>query len=352
MHEAANSGAVSGARASPPRRSILRLARPASLAGADPRTQCGAGWRPSTRDGWVARKWNGYPDFLVRVPGRRAPSGTGPTRWWTPSSRACGESGRGTPDRHVFATPGTELQGKRRRRRMHLVLGGGQELETLSRRGVRGFRTRASGERFEEHCADATGQRIRSRSGSAPGAIGTTSCRDTAAGGRSPFPGGQRDAAPAPRVWKQRGDHHPRRGWRASRLPMDPPARGGATLLRYDRIHRQAKAQLTGRERGLPFHELIRPPEDGRGLLALPEPSEGDLFFDIESSRPTADGGLEYLFGFVDRDGALRGPAGLSTAKGNERRVFENVHRRGGGAAGSVSPTCTSTTTGATKPAR
>jgi hypothetical protein len=41
-----------------------------------------------------------------------------------------------------------------------------------------------------------------------------------------------------------------------------------------------------------------------RGLLALPEPAGGDLFFDIEGARYySGDGrefGLQYLFGVVD----------------------------------------------------
>ena len=41
-----------------------------------------------------------------------------------------------------------------------------------------------------------------------------------------------------------------------------------------------------------------------RGLLALPEPCMGDLFFDIEGARYySEDGkefGLQYLFGIVD----------------------------------------------------
>jgi hypothetical protein len=41
-----------------------------------------------------------------------------------------------------------------------------------------------------------------------------------------------------------------------------------------------------------------------RGLLALPEPADGDLFFDIEGARYYSDDsrefGLQYLFGVVD----------------------------------------------------
>ena len=104
-------------------------------------------------------------------------------------------------------------------------------------------------------------------------------------------------------------------------LPMDPPL-AGVQPASLDRIQRQASAQLTGREQGQPFHELIDPPEAGRGLLALPEPSGGDLFFDIESSRPGADDALEYLFGFVNRDGRYDGHWAFD--RDGERRTFED----------------------------
>lgn len=40
----------------------------------------------------------------------------------------------------------------------------------------------------------------------------------------------------------------------------------------------------------------------GRGFARLPRPNEGDIFFDIEGD-PLFEGGLEYLFGFVIKDG-------------------------------------------------
>lgn len=76
------------------------------------------------------------------------------------------------------------------------------------------------------------------------------------------------------------------------------------------RSHAQAAIQLKGRRTGKPEWVLVPPErEEGelvpnRGLLALPEPAEGDLFFDIEGARfYSEDGkefGLQYLFGIVD----------------------------------------------------
>ena len=65
-------------------------------------------------------------------------------------------------------------------------------------------------------------------------------------------------------------------------------------------------------------YELLDPERDAagqlvpnRGLLALPEPAAGDLFFDIEGARYySEDGrefGLQYLFGIVDTADVGRG---------------------------------------------
>ena len=73
----------------------------------------------------------------------------------------------------------------------------------------------------------------------------------------------------------------------------------------------QARLQVTSEDDGSIQYEILDPERgsDGglvanRGLLALPEPADGDLFFDIEGARYySEDGrefGLQYLFGVVD----------------------------------------------------
>ncbi len=69
-----------------------------------------------------------------------------------------------------------------------------------------------------------------------------------------------------------------------------------------DRLRTQALLQHA-RKSGDPAHEL-RPPEPGKGFDLLPEPREGDLFYDIEGD-PHYEGGLEYLHG-VWFDGQFR----------------------------------------------
>src|SRR5713101_8653386 len=71
------------------------------------------------------------------------------------------------------------------------------------------------------------------------------------------------------------------------------------------RSREQARVQLTGRVEGRPYKEHLDL-EAGRGFALLPEPSPGDIFFDIEGDPFVADGGLEYLFGYSVDDGGYR----------------------------------------------
>ena len=71
---------------------------------------------------------------------------------------------------------------------------------------------------------------------------------------------------------------------------------GQSTL---DRLHHQAQLQAQQGEDWCLIYELLRP-EEGRGLALLPEPTQDDLFFDIEGDPFAGDGGLEYLLGVVE----------------------------------------------------
>ena len=87
------------------------------------------------------------------------------------------------------------------------------------------------------------------------------------------------------------------------------------------RIREQARIQDQGRREGRRIREPITPVEEGKGLAALPEPSPGDLFFDLEGDAFAADGGLEYLFGAADRRGEYDGCWALDQPA--EKRAFE-----------------------------
>jgi predicted RecB family nuclease len=85
----------------------------------------------------------------------------------------------------------------------------------------------------------------------------------------------------------------------ASRRATSVKGIGTATL---GRLGAQARLQVEQRRTGRLAWELL-PVETGRGLCALPAPSPGDLFFDMESD-PFVAGGLEYLFGMVELSAA------------------------------------------------
>ena len=69
----------------------------------------------------------------------------------------------------------------------------------------------------------------------------------------------------------------------------------------YKKLHGQAKIQFRGRRQKKMVYDLLSV-EPLRGLNRLPNPSDGNLYFDIEGDHFYEDGGLEYLLGVVYRD--------------------------------------------------
>jgi uncharacterized protein len=89
-----------------------------------------------------------------------------------------------------------------------------------------------------------------------------------------------------------------------------------------ERLRRQAQLQHRARITGAHVFELL-PLVEGRGLEALPRPSAGDVFFDIEGDPfYEAARGLEYLHGVVV-DGAFRAFWALDRAQ--EKEAFERL---------------------------
>jgi uncharacterized protein len=108
---------------------------------------------------------------------------------------------------------------------------------------------------------------------------------------------------------------------------LSVPGIGDAPL---DRLRRQAQLQVDARTRPeqSPPYELLPPPsEEELGLAALPEPSPGDLFFDIEGDPYVGDEGLEYLFGvgWLDADGTWCYQASWAHSAAEEKSAFEAV---------------------------
>ncbi len=80
-------------------------------------------------------------------------------------------------------------------------------------------------------------------------------------------------------------------------LPLDwEPVRGSPDS--YVRIREQARIVVEARTAGVDKFELM-PGETGFGLTCLPEPSDGDIFFDLEGDPFVGEQGLEYLFGYL-----------------------------------------------------
>ena len=97
-----------------------------------------------------------------------------------------------------------------------------------------------------------------------------------------------------------------RRGLAGLELPIlwKIPGAGTEALAR---VRDQARIQVQGEREGRTLYELLPPRRDREGglapnlgLLSLPEPSPGDLFFDIEGDPFALDDGVDYLFGVVE----------------------------------------------------
>ncbi len=105
-------------------------------------------------------------------------------------------------------------------------------------------------------------------------------------------------------------------------LPLQScPERGSGES--YVRVREQARVQVAGRNQGRPVHELldIFPQQ---GLCRLPEPSPGDLFFDLEGDPFVDGGGREYLFGFVAvENGAPEYHHRWALTAEDEKRTFQ-----------------------------
>ncbi|HEY8724484.1 MAG TPA: TM0106 family RecB-like putative nuclease [Gaiellaceae bacterium] len=84
------------------------------------------------------------------------------------------------------------------------------------------------------------------------------------------------------------------------------PAPAGIGADTWTRIHEQAALQFAARANRQDSW-VILPSQRGAGLALLPEPSDGDLFFDFEGNPFwDSDGSLEYLWGILDVDRNFR----------------------------------------------
>lgn len=106
-------------------------------------------------------------------------------------------------------------------------------------------------------------------------------------------------------------------------VPMPWKPQRGSTLS-YEKAREQARIQIESREAGQLKFELL-PVVPGTGLCILPEPTEGDIYFDIESDAFVGEHGLEYLFGYSYRNdaGAWTYTADWAFDREAEKAMFE-----------------------------
>lgn len=92
----------------------------------------------------------------------------------------------------------------------------------------------------------------------------------------------------------------------------------------FVRVREQARVQASSRKQSKPIFEML-PLEGGRGLHILPDPSKGDVFFDIEGDPFVGTSGLEYLFGITDlrTDGSSQYNCKWAVSADEERTMFE-----------------------------
>ncbi len=100
------------------------------------------------------------------------------------------------------------------------------------------------------------------------------------------------------------------------------PKRG--SVASYVRSREQARLQHESRDIDPPRHERLDVEAD-KGLCRLPEPTDGDLFLDLEGDPFAGEngGGREYLFGLASADGTYRAKWAFNDR--DERQAFEWV---------------------------
>lgn len=108
----------------------------------------------------------------------------------------------------------------------------------------------------------------------------------------------------------------------ATPLPLPwKPDRGA--VQSYERVREQARIQVAGRAAGRVLYETL-PVQPELGLCRLPEPSAGDVFFDLEADPFVEEGGIEFLFGHASLEqGELRYHGEWALTRADEKRGFE-----------------------------
>ncbi len=105
-------------------------------------------------------------------------------------------------------------------------------------------------------------------------------------------------------------------------FPLQRPVRGAVET--YEKLREQARVQVQSRSEQKPVYELL-PLALAKGLMNLPKPSPGDIFFDIEGDPYAGTKGLEFLFGSVlINDTNIKYTCQWSFTPTDESNAFEN----------------------------
>lgn len=109
----------------------------------------------------------------------------------------------------------------------------------------------------------------------------------------------------------------------ASLPTITKPKRGN--IESYIKRQQQAKVQLEGRVKNAMIHQVIPNVDEHLGLNRLPEPDEGDVYFDIEGDAYYPSGGLEYMLGYAYREnGTLVYKNFWAANRAEERTAFSS----------------------------
>jgi len=92
----------------------------------------------------------------------------------------------------------------------------------------------------------------------------------------------------------------------------------------YAKVREQARVQVEARNCVQPVYEVLEVIAE-HGFSLLPEPSPGDIFFDLEGDPFVGVGGREYLFGFVheNEEGEVAYDSRWALTAEDERQAFE-----------------------------
>ena len=260
-------------------------------------------------------RWSGYPDFLLRVD---EPSGLGAWSYEVLDAKlARGAKGAAVLQLLLYSDLLALAQGAAPAR-MHLALGGGDgrghasfrvvEYSAYYRAVRRGFEAHAEAppETYPEpveHCGLCEWKQSCAERRRADDHLSLV----------AGITRGQRARLAERGVTTMRA-------LGALDLPVVPRL-DGVSAGALARIRDQARVQDQARREGRRVHELVTPVEPDKGLAALPGPSAGDVFFDLEGDPFAADGGLEYLFGAADRNGRYDADWALDAT--GEKAAFE-----------------------------